>query len=1535
VPDCGLLSGGTRVAVLLDDGAVADPAHTYWVRVAARARPKHKAPIGGGNIFLQARVVALPSLLPVPTQQHLAPGENGSAATSDTEYGGATAALSFMMPAFGTVTGTPLGEDNSDSDFDSDSPAAAATIVDISIAKHWSSDLFAHTQFSAPLAFTFTSLPVIISISPNEGPSFGGTALAIRGHGFEEASHPNAILVKFLPARLRLNGAKLTADQNSAQAISVRGRLSTDKQTIHAIAPSYDSRLNGFFQVRVSINGGLQFSMTSQFSTFFAYSSWHNRQHRSPHSAAAAYHRSLPVDAGEGAHEPGARALLLKAVSTQMSQARRQLVRGQSISPIKTRVKTRPKTASMMEEIAEKGLKDGRKRDEDNDSEEDDDEDEDLLTLRAPSPFQKSIRRNNQDRTKKETKTFMPPSQVAHEEHPHNLLDKHIEEALHHHKSTPLSVWTWGSFCPMADAKLDFNKEMQLFSHTDPDAVRVLPPCSFKQEHWVSVPNCSVVIVQRDEDDSNDDYDEREEEDDNEPDEKKGKTRCASALAPMLVVQRKCKTTEASHEYYGAHESHCIQDDDGNNTNESNDNDNWLLTEIQEWQTTSIFNACAQDEKHVQPQLDAAWEELRNSPKMQAAKIVPNKMRLKLNKLRWIFMGALVECYTVNVLHIEFETDSDGDSDSDSGSGSGSDSDSGSGSSSESVQDDGLTEMSTDSALLDDSDLVESTWQYWSVSGGEQKSVAYVVALVREVLRRNIRHDKLSIGNLTDLVRQCYEEALVSNSMELPMNIHGSALDHLIDLITAHKTGIVGKLGAAPVTAREAANAKMLSMSSNISGPRQKRTRATLIDRVVDDFWSDTTSKPRASRKAVHLLREFRYVESDAPTYEDRGKGTVDKKGFAAVMDEVYPAGDLVDAHERENQVESLWRYAVDRTRVKNNIQRPASPRDHHSPDTSRLDYAQFIALFENSDKLEARHGKIRMQTTDMSQTSKGMENIGPGHYYTSDARGLDKTVPRSALSLPAAVTFSPQGAPKPFILPLGKNRAPKMLAYGIRSSAETFTYAAFQPSTIHKASTHIAQQQPSRPSSAKSLSLRPQPLRSGRSVRVSKMQKLPQWNVSTRVKQEGHVKSVHGGQMLVNNIRDGVVVRCDYARDTKPPGTPQRRRGVSASAVNDADVHVDAAAGRGSLEDNLLDSDFSSDGSMSDVSGSDADSDSDVEDFRPGPEDPTEEEMFLIGHREAIEGSKHQNQIRGMYELFHPRNQIGRHARWKAPRTIQNSPNGCAELAIIVVDVGAAKLTSTQVLKAVLLRCGVTVQIVEGESAHDLARAFSSAHDLATRMANCGGGAGNKEKKKRTSLLVMHCCGRRDSMAGMLHSWEQAWMVAAKRSEEASAVFARIDNGGMSRQRHLDCVVISHCAYHESFPRSTKDELTTAFHTGIGLTLILFSECLPKTVLERRMKGDDWHNRTPACLVGTVNGRCGDADGFTTLGSIVKHGSDLMPLSRKSEVIYSPCLAKETRLVCQAGSVHPRVRSEKQVRFESVIERAARKAKERLYAIC
>ena len=83
----------------------------------------------------------------------------------------------------------------------------------------------------------------------------------------------------------------------------MQGNLSADNRAINVVVPSFDSRLSGFFQVRVSINGGLQFSMTSQFSTFFAYSSWH-RRNLEYDSSASAYQQSLPIDAGEGAHEP-------------------------------------------------------------------------------------------------------------------------------------------------------------------------------------------------------------------------------------------------------------------------------------------------------------------------------------------------------------------------------------------------------------------------------------------------------------------------------------------------------------------------------------------------------------------------------------------------------------------------------------------------------------------------------------------------------------------------------------------------------------------------------------------------------------------------------------------------------------------------------------------------------------------------------------------------------------------------------------------------------------------------------------------------------------------------------------------------------------------------------------------------------------------------------------------------------------------------------------------------------------------------------
>ena len=166
----------------------------------------------------------------------------------------------------------------------------------------------------------------------------------------------------------------------------------------------------------------------------------------------------------------------------------------------------------------------------------------------------------------------------------------------------------------------------------------------------------------------------------------------------------------------------------------------------------------------------------------------------------------------------------------------------------------------------------------------------------------------------------------------------------------------------------------------------------------------------------------------------------------------------------------------------------------------------------------------------------------------------------------------------------------------------------------------------------------------------------------------------------------------------------------------------------------------------------------------------------------------------------------------------------------------------------------------------------FIPANTLASSIT----GDCDRRQEKAVSLLVLHCCGRRDSIGGVLHAWGQAWVTATNRAY------------GSTRPTPLKCVVISHCTYHERFGRSTKNDLTEAFHTDIGLTLILFSEHLPKSLIKQREEEIRLHPKTAPCLLATVSpGDVVIRMVSRLLKRILEHGRDLVP--EKSEIIHSP----------------------------------------------
>ena len=150
--------------------------------------------------------------------------------------------------------------------------------------------------------------------------------------------------------------------------------------------------------------------------------------------------------------------------------------------------------------------------------------------------------------------------------------------------------------------------------------------------------------------------------------------------------------------------------------------------------------------------------------------------------MRWECNGVIIEFFNIKAANIEFDVGSDSSSSSSSSSSDSSDSDSGSDNGLFDDRESADNSMSNGNPVDDD----EREWLCWCVTGGSQSSFAHVVAFVRSILMRNIRPDKLIAGNINDLVRQCYEEALLDNSLDLPLNIQGSALSNLIDKVS-HK----------------------------------------------------------------------------------------------------------------------------------------------------------------------------------------------------------------------------------------------------------------------------------------------------------------------------------------------------------------------------------------------------------------------------------------------------------------------------------------------------------------------------------------------------------------------------------------------------------------------------------------------------------------------------------------------------------------------------------------------------------------------------
>ena len=355
-PSHGLRAGTNQVAIILDPTKYM-PSSSYWICIQTTTRSikksTHHSFFGAGSYLLHAKSIMTSKnkhivFFTMPSYDQIVIGsEHHSHHPHHIEH-----SIDSIVPRVATGDGAATCTDERAS-----ASAAAAAATAAAAAAAASEEKKVHVSisstndmsvFSLPLVYTFTSLPVITSIRPECGPTFGGTTVQINGRGFR--FFPGKLMIKFSVARYDHHGVHQMQQQQKQSSSTEQDEQNDDtdntdafrsilvaanfinETTLTFVSPSVDTRFSGFYYITMTINGGEHFSSKHAHCLFVAYSQRRPTKSiammTSDNGAVGKWLQSLQTDPGEGADEQGAEELRNRSEREYEIRARRLLLRG-------------------------------------------------------------------------------------------------------------------------------------------------------------------------------------------------------------------------------------------------------------------------------------------------------------------------------------------------------------------------------------------------------------------------------------------------------------------------------------------------------------------------------------------------------------------------------------------------------------------------------------------------------------------------------------------------------------------------------------------------------------------------------------------------------------------------------------------------------------------------------------------------------------------------------------------------------------------------------------------------------------------------------------------------------------------------------------------------------------------------------------------------------------------------------------------------------------------------------------------------------
>ena len=575
VPDQGQLkrSGHNYVSVVLDPSSYS-ASSAYWVRLQSHGAEIPALTFGcAGQYIVPAKLCVL--------------GE------------GTLHVLVFDMPSYMHIVGRHVN--NQDRDMK----------IFVSVSSFEDA-----TSFSPmALEYKFTSQPVVTELHPRCGPVYGGKKMTIRGYGFRHFA-PGKLAVKFSVAKLdheqRLKGLPLSntiSNSSSSSSSVVVHATYIDDHTLECLSPSVDSRCSGYYHLQVTIDGGTLWSTTHQHCCYFAFSNWHSR---GTDFHAARWLSQQPIEAGEGAHASGARALHEKADKEHTLCMRKMLLRGTSPA-------SRPGSPHSVSRPTPHLATSPR---------------------RPPSPFVSLSATFGGD-------TLNPPSCVlgnntigsrtgtymetlaTSTSHESPLFDPNAEITMaldkYHQCSdtnpTATIIYSWSCCVPLSKATVNLFSEQ----HPTKQNIRSKEEKGKEEEHWMALPRLSIVIK--------------------------------SPKSP----EKKSKRMILRHQIDARNRKDEEDEESGKDEEDVND---WEKSEMQKWITTSILEHEAENCTQL---LNFEWKKFKNTSCLQRIHATPLKIRvLNHTNRRKCLDGALMEESIVEI-HGEWIEDEDSFDDVDDG----------------------------------------------------------------------------------------------------------------------------------------------------------------------------------------------------------------------------------------------------------------------------------------------------------------------------------------------------------------------------------------------------------------------------------------------------------------------------------------------------------------------------------------------------------------------------------------------------------------------------------------------------------------------------------------------------------------------------------------------------------------------------------------------------------------------------------------------------------------------------------------------------